>query len=95
MAAGYEAPPLETLAALNQRSAPLKNDLPKLQLLKALDDGKRLAFLAHYQLLICSAVALSATGTSFEEIAGNRDKIVVSIMIPVGGKLDLMTCSPM
>ena len=88
-AAGYEAPSLETIAVLDRNPAQVADKLPKLKILGSHEGGRMLVSLPRYQPFTTYAIALAHAGVSFEEIAGNRGKIVVSVIARAGIELDL------
>lgn len=81
--AGYEAPiPLTAvlLDRLPPRVPPEGGPLLKVEVLKNLQDGRVLVALPRYDAFKDSASALARAGVEFQEIAGNRGPILVSLL---------------
>ncbi|TNE66386.1 MAG: hypothetical protein EP335_03725 [Alphaproteobacteria bacterium] len=83
-AAGYEAPSLETYVVLDHAPDALPTSLTKLRIVETGADGTVLASLPRYQEFTDYAAALAGAGVGFRDIAGNRDRIVVSLITPEG-----------
>jgi hypothetical protein len=58
--------------------------LPDMKLLDTYDDGSVLVSLPRYEPFMQFAKALSEKGINFDEIAGNRGVILVSVLVPDG-----------
>lgn len=75
----YDEPSLVTAVVTRTVPAPdLK--LPAIKLLQALPDGRALITVPRYEAFLVHAQALAAKGMNFEEIAGNRSFILVSLL---------------
>lgn len=86
-AAGYE-PALETTAAVVHG---LPHVLPAgvdLEVLEVWEDGAVLITLPRYEPFGRQAAILAARGVRFEEIAGNRGAILVSLLVPTGWRTE-------
>lgn len=82
-AASYE-PALPTTAVVIRD---LPDEVPEgveLEVRRRFDDGAVLATLPRYEAFGRQATLLAAEGARFEEIAGNRDRILVSAIVPRG-----------
>jgi len=77
--AAYEAPLPVTAVVIDGVPAP-DASLPDLEVLEVLEDGRALVTLPRYDAFKDYAAALAAEGLSFEEIAGNRGVIVLSVV---------------
>jgi hypothetical protein len=87
-AAGYE-PALETTAAV-VRGLPhvLPRGVEQLEVLEVFGDGAVLITLPRYEPFGRHAAILAERGVTFEEIAGNRGAILVSLLAPAGWRTD-------
>lgn len=79
----FEAPKPTTLAVMRD----LPPDLPGAQVLQH-DAVQSLVSLPRYQPFTERAIALSKRGADFDEIAGNRGTILVSLVVPVSREVD-------
>ena len=77
----YEEPQLVTAVVTLTVPAP-DAKLPAVKLLKALPDGRALITVPRYEAFSVYAQALAGKGLNFEEIAGNRGFILVSLLTP-------------
>jgi len=75
----YEEPKLVTAVVTRTVPAP-DPKLPELKLLQTLPDGRALITVPRYEAFMVYAQALAAKGLNFEEIAGNRNVILVSLL---------------
>jgi hypothetical protein len=75
----YEEPLLVTAVVTRTVPAPDAR-LPQLKLLQALPDGGALVTVPRYEAFTVYAQALASKGLNFEEIAGNRNFILVSLL---------------
>lgn len=83
----FEAPKPTTLAVVHGLHARTNDCLPGIQVLKE-QGTQSLLSLARYQPFTEQAIALSKCGVDFEEIAGNRGTILVSLVVPVSREVD-------
>lgn len=74
----YEEPLLVTAVVTRPAPAP-DAQLPELKLLQTVPDGRALLTVPRYEAFMFYAQALAAKGLNFEEIAGNRSFILVSL----------------
>ena len=74
----YDAP-LPVTALVTHPAPPPDPKLPDLKLLQARPDGRALLTVPRYEAFMTYAQALAAKGLQFEEIAGNRSFILVSL----------------
>jgi hypothetical protein len=72
-----------TAVVLDPLSDWTKARFPELQVLTRLEGGRVLATLPRYQAFTRSARFLAGEGVSFEEIAGNRTVILVTVQVPI------------
>lgn len=75
----YDAPLMVTAVVLRPAPAP-DAKLPELTLLKTFPDGATLATVPRYEAFMVYAQALADKGVDFQEIAGNRSVILVSLV---------------
>jgi hypothetical protein len=75
----YEAPLLVTAVVTRTVPAP-DPKMPELKVLQILPDGRTLITVPRYEAFMVYAQALAAKGLNFEEIAGNRTFILVSLL---------------
>lgn len=75
----YEAPLLVT-AVVTRTVPPPDPKLPQLKVLQILPDGRALVTVPRYEAFMVYAQALAARGLNFEEIAGNRSFILVTLL---------------
>jgi hypothetical protein len=78
----YGAQEEVTTVVLDRLPAKARADLPTMKVLQEFSDGTALANLPRYQAFTRAAVALSQAGVNFLEVAGNRDAILVSAIVP-------------
>jgi len=77
----YEAP--MSVTAVVTRTTPLPDPkLPEMKILQVLSDGRALVTVPRYEAFTVYAQALAARGVYFEEIAGNRNIILVTLFAP-------------
>jgi hypothetical protein len=82
----FEAPKPTTLAVV--RGLPDTDDgLPGMQALRQ-EGAQALVSLPRYQPFTEDAIALAKQGIDFDEIAGNRGTILVSLVVPVSREVD-------
>lgn len=86
----YEAPLLVTAVVTRPAPAP-DPKLPDLKILQALPEDRALITVPRYEAFMTYAQALAAKGLHFEEIAGNRSFILVSLHTPPDWKPPLET----
>ncbi|MDH5708503.1 MAG: hypothetical protein OEY75_05260 [Hylemonella sp.] len=79
----YDAP-LHVTAVLTRPAPAPDASLPELKTLQTLPDGRALVTVPRYEAFTVYAQALAAQGLDFEEIAGNRRMILVSLHAPRG-----------
>ena len=75
----YEEPLLVTAVVTRTVPAP-DPKLPELKVLQILPDGRALITVPRYEAFMVYAQALAVKGLNFEEIAGNRSFILVSLL---------------
>jgi hypothetical protein len=75
----YEAPLLVTAVVTRTVPAP-DPKMPEVKLLEALPDGRALITVPRYEAFMVYAQALASKGLNFEEIAGNRNFILVTLL---------------
>ncbi len=68
------------------RGLPEGTSVEGLDIEERLEDGALLVTLPRYEAFMPAARALAASGADFEEIAGNRGRILVSLRAPVGAR---------
>lgn len=83
----YEQPLPVTATWLTAPAACLAADESAAQPLQSLADGSRLVLLPRYDEFTHRALALSACGADFREIAGNRSVILLSVLEATGSPL--------
>jgi hypothetical protein len=71
-----------TVVVLDRLPKAVREELPKVQVLKEFDDGAVLAQVPRYQAFTPHALLLAKSGINFLEIAGNKDAILVSAIVP-------------
>ncbi len=86
--AGYEAP-LAVTAVVIDRLPASQSSLPELVEVAALDGGGHLVTVPRYDAFKDYARALAEAGVEFQEIAGNRGVIVVSLLSPTRPQVDV------
>ena len=80
--ASYDAPLLVTAVVVDNLPADPRMDLPDLKILRRLPDGSALILVPRYDAFMRYAFVLARRGSNFQEIAGNRSIILVSILAP-------------
>lgn len=78
--ASFDPPKPVTAVVARFKTKPLPKQVPGMTVLKQIDAHRYLITLPRYQAFSDSAVALAWAGADFEEIAGNREFIVLSIL---------------
>ena len=84
--ASYDAPLPVTAVVLDRLPEGIRTALPELRVLKPLPGGAVLVTVPRYDAFMRYAGALAQRGASFVEIAGNRSTILVSAIVPKGGR---------
>lgn len=82
--ASYGVATPTTAVVLEGLPAAAEAELPELKVLERFPDGAVLATVPRYEAFTRHARALAEKGTRFREIAGNRDVILVSALVPRG-----------
>lgn len=59
-------------------------EMPKMRVAERFGDGSALVYLPRYQPFTAAAQALAKDGCKFVEVAGNRDVVLVSAVVPTG-----------
>jgi hypothetical protein len=80
--ASYDAPVPVTAALVDRLPDGAEKNLPELKVLQRYPDGSTLASLPRYEAFTTYSASLSKQGASFQEIAGNRSVILVSLIVP-------------
>lgn len=80
--AAYEPALLVTAVVIDRLPDGLEKELPDLKVLQRLPDGAVLALVPRYEAFKVYASALARRGVQFREIAGNRDVLLVSALVP-------------
>jgi len=78
----YDTEKPVTAVVLDRIPEDARTVLPEMQVLKAHSDGSALALVPRYQAFTSNTRLLSRSGANFLEIAGNRDVILVSAVVP-------------
>jgi hypothetical protein len=71
-----------TAVILDRFPEAARKECPDVKMLKVFDDGAVLALVPRYQAFTTNARKLSPFGVNFLEIAGNKDGILVSAIVP-------------
>jgi hypothetical protein len=71
-----------TAVVLDRNPENARAEMPEMQVLEEYSDGWVLALVPRYQSFTAHAIVLSRSGVNFREIAGNRDAILLSAMVP-------------
>ena len=71
-----------TAVVINRLPADIANEMPKLELLESFPDGSALVTVPRYGAFKTYSLALAERGVEFQEIAGNRSVILVSVLVP-------------
>lgn len=79
---GYEPPLPVTVAVVDHYPQKIETDFPEVTLVKRLEANRAIITLPRYDAFKNHSMALAKAGVEFEEIAGNRSKIVISILVP-------------
>lgn len=82
--ASFEAPKQVTAAVVTFPDHLAAQQVPGLKVLQKLGPYRYVVTLPRYQAFTKSAVAVARAGGRFEEVAGNRDFIVYSVLAPKG-----------
>jgi hypothetical protein len=85
--ASYDEASTVTAVVLDRLPEDGPHDVQKLRVLARLDRGRVLATIPRYQEFTRYALELAGQGVSFEEIAGNRSVILVTVVVPAGWDL--------
>lgn len=85
----FDAPKPTTLAVVLGLPAETSDCLPTMQRLQQ-HGTQSLLSLPRYQLFTQQAIALAKCGAAFEEIAGNRGTILVSVVVPVSREPEVL-----
>lgn len=80
--AGYDEESPVTAVVLDHLPAQPQADLPELREIEHLPDGSVLVTVPRYDAFKRYAATLAEAGSTFEEIAGNRGVILVSVLVP-------------
>jgi len=81
--ASFEVPKPETAAVVRSLSLEARGRIPDLKVLREFPDGSTLITLPRYEAFTKCALAAARNGVDFEEIAGNRGDILVTILLPM------------
>ena len=82
--AGVYDPALPSTVVVLHKAPKPDAALPDMKLLDTYDDGSVLVSLPRYEPFMQYAKALAVQGIGFDEIAGNRGVILVSVLVPDG-----------
>lgn len=83
-AASYEAASPRTAIVVEGLADDFDGGAIDLEIVERFDDGLVLATVPRYEAFAHAAVALARRGVMFHEIAGNRERILVSAVVPRG-----------
>jgi len=82
--ATYDTPLETTALVVDRQPRDLGSGLPRLTALKSLEGGAVLVTVPRYEAFRVYAQALARQGLTFQEIAGNRTVILVTLLVPEG-----------
>lgn len=82
--ATYDVPLPVTAIVVNKLPPGITSRLPQLAVLKTMADGTALITVPRYDIFKRYAMALAVEGVKFEEIAGNRSVILISVLTKNG-----------
>ncbi len=85
---GYEPPKPVTAIVVDPLPFGIRDRLPEIELLKALDEGRQLITVPRYAAFNIYVSGLAAEGVNIYEVAGNRSVILVSLLVPSDSGLE-------
>jgi hypothetical protein len=80
--ASYDPAADVTAVVVDRVTTGIDSELPEIKILESFPDGSALVTLPRYEAFKTYSLALAKRGIEFQEIAGNRSVILVSVLVP-------------